>query len=233
MQTVVFVIMVLVCLNFIFKQTYRKWYSVLATSVVAMFFIGCTWKYAIEQSKSQIAVWLSDTDLMLDTAVIITLDVFLQITFCMVAAHIQNTGILNKRTVWTYRILRWFPGVLIFPVLFCLLVYAIFAMPGYPFETVAWGTAVLVGISIPAVTYVIKWLLPEKEIRLEFLFLVNMLIALLSIIATVNGRTAVNGITAIDWSALAGLLALLIVGLATGLTAYRIKIKKTIKHIQL
>lgn len=231
MQTVVLVIMVLVCLNFIFKQTYRKWYSVLATSVVAMFFIGCTWKYAIEQSKSQIAVWLTDTDLMLDTAVIITLDVFLQIAFCMLAAHIQNAGVLKQRTLWVYRILRWFPGVLIFPVLFCLLVYAIFAMPGYPFETVTWATAVLIGISIPAATYFIKWLLPEKEIRLEFLFLTNLLIALLSIIATVNGRTAVEGITEIDWSALTGLLVLLIVGLAVGLTVYRIKIKKTIKYI--
>ena len=133
-------------------------------------------------------------------------------------------------TIWVYRILRWFPGVLIFPVLFSLLVSAIFALPGMSFSLVAWILAAIVFVVIPLGCWVIKWLLPEKEIRLELLFLANALIAILGVIATVNGQTAVAGISEVDWSALGGIVVLLIFGLAAGIIAYRIKLKRIIKN---
>jgi hypothetical protein len=37
-------------------------------------------------------------------------------------------------------------------------------------------------------TWGVRWLVPEKELRLEVFFLSNALIAILGIIATVNGR---------------------------------------------
>lgn len=226
MQTVVLVIMVLVCLNFIFKQTYRKWYSVAAVSVVAGLFIGFTYEYAIEQSKSQIDIWLSDTELMLDMAVLISIDVILQIAFCVTAAHIRTSEVVNRKVVFLYRMLRWFPGILVFPVLFSLLVYVIFALPGYPFAAIAWGTAIVVGCAIPFLTFLIRKLLPEKEIRLEFLFITDILIALLGVIATVNGRSAVAGVSSVDWVAFSGLSAILIAGFLIGLAVYKFKMHR-------
>ena len=58
METVVFVLMILVCFNFMLKQTYRKLRSVLVISVICALFVGLMWPYAIEQSKTQIADWL-------------------------------------------------------------------------------------------------------------------------------------------------------------------------------
>ena len=55
METVVLVLMILVCFNFMLKQTYRKLRSVLAISVICALFVGLMWSYAIEQSKTQIA----------------------------------------------------------------------------------------------------------------------------------------------------------------------------------
>ena len=230
MKTVVLVMMILVCFNYALKQTNRKIYSVLFSAAVCALFVGLMWPYAIEQSKSQISDWLADSSLMLDVAVILSLEVVIQMAFCILAAHIQTSGKVKTITIWIYRVLRWFPGVLIFPVLFSILVSAIFALPGVSFSLVAWVLAAIVFVSIPLGSWILRWLLPEKEIRLELLFLANALIAILGVIATVNGQTAVAGISEVDWSALGGIVVLLIVGLVAGIIAYKIKLKRITKN---
>ena len=226
METVVLVMMMLVCFNYIMKQTYRKKYAVVCSAIVCALFMGLMWPYAVEQSKSQIAGWLSDSALMLDVAVILTLEVAIQMAFCVLSAHIQTTVEVKPLTLWIYRILRWFPGVLIFPVLFSLLVSLIFALPGTSFQLVAWSAAAAVFVAIPIATFGVKRLLPEKEIRLEVLFLSNALIAILGVVATVNGRTAVAGISEVDLAALAGVCGLVVLGLIVGFIQHGIRLKR-------
>lgn len=226
METVVFVLMILVCFNFMLKQTYRKLRSVLAIAVVCALFVGWMWPYAIEQSKTQIADWLANPALMLDTSVVLSIEVVLQMAFCMLAAHVQTTGPIKKRILWGYKVLRWFPGILIFPVLFCGLVALIFSFPGISFSLIAWSMAAGVLLLIPAGTLFLRWLLPEKEVRLELLFLANALIAILGIIATVNGRTAVKGMNEVNGSALAGLIVLVVVGALAGMVIRKIRLNK-------
>lgn len=230
METVVLVMMILVCFNYILKQTNRKLYSVASSALVCAVFVGFMWRYAIEQSKSQISDWLADSSLMLDIAVILTLEVAIQMAFCVLAAHIQTSGKVKPITIWIYRLLRWFPGVLIFPVLFSILVATIFAFPGISFSLIAWILAAIVLVSILLGSWGLKLLLPEKEIRLELLFLSNALIAILGVIATVNGQTAVAGVNDVDWIALAGVVLFVIAGLIFGTMSYKIKLKRIIKN---
>ena len=206
------------------KQTYRKQWSVITIAIISALFVGLIWPYAIEQSKTQIADWLANPTLMLDTSVILSIEVVLQMAFCMLAAHMLTTGPIKKRTLWAYRALRWFPGILIFPVLFSGLVYLIFSFPGVSFAFIAWTMAASVLILIPVGTLFLRWFLPEKELRLEILFLTNALMAILGIIATVNGRTAVSGISEVDWNALGGLIGLLILGGCLGLIIRKRKV---------
>lgn len=225
METVVLVMMIVVCFNYLLKQTWRKPFFVALSAVVCALFVGLAWPWAIEQSKNRIAGWLADSALMLDLAVLLTLEVALQMAFCIVAAHIHSAGRVKPSVVWAYRLLRWFPGLLIYPVLFSLLVAAIFALPGVSFPLTAWSLAAVVAAVIPLGRWALKLLLPEKEIRLELLFLANALIAILGIIATVNGRTAVAGITSVDWPPLGGVMAFVAAGLLLGMAAFRIKQK--------
>ena len=91
METIVVVLMILVCFNFMMKQTFRKRGSVAAIAVVAALFVGLMCPYAIQQSKTQIADWLADAQLMLDTSVVLTVEVALQMAFCMLAVHVLTT----------------------------------------------------------------------------------------------------------------------------------------------
>ena len=87
------------------------------------------------------------------------------------------------------------------------------------------GRGVLILIS--AGTLFLRYLLPEKELRLELLFLTNALTAILGIIATVNGRTAVTGVSEVDWGALTGLIIMLAGGGLIGLVIYKYRRIKT------
>ena len=60
MYSLVVMLMILVCFNFIIKQTWHKWQSVLAQAAVAGIFTGAVWPFAVRQSRSQIEMWLSD-----------------------------------------------------------------------------------------------------------------------------------------------------------------------------
>lgn len=223
MNTVVLVLMLLTAFNFLLKQTFWKFVAVGMVTLVCALFSGLIWPYAIEQSKTQIADWLSNTSLMLDTSVILTIEVSLQMAYAMLAVHVANDYPVKRRTLLTYRFLRWFPGLLIFPVLFSGLVYVIFAFPGYSFTTVAWCYALLVLIGIPAGRWLVLYLLPEKELRLELFFLTNALVAILGIVATVNGRTSVAGVSDVNWGALTGTLIITIVGTCMGLAWHKRK----------
>ncbi len=69
MDTVVLVLMLLTAFNFLLKQTFWKLIAVCIIAAICAVFTGLMWPYAIEQSKTQIANWLSNQPLMLDTSV--------------------------------------------------------------------------------------------------------------------------------------------------------------------
>ena len=223
METIVLVLMILVCFSFMLKQSFRKLLSVGVIALVAALFSGLMWPVAIEQSRSQIEAWLANPQLMLDTSVVLSVEVALQMAFCIMAVNIQTEGHIKRWRLTVYKLLRWFPGVLIFPVLFSALVYAVFSFPGYSFPAVAWSLAAAVLIIIPAGSWLIRKTLPEKEIRLELLFIANALIGIFGIVATVNGRTAVEGIAEVHWGALAGIAGMTLGGLISGWIYYLLK----------
>ncbi|MBR1493327.1 MAG: hypothetical protein IJ610_11400 [Bacteroidaceae bacterium] len=223
METVVLVIILLVCFNFVLKQTYRKLWMVGAISLLCALFVAFAWPWAIEQSKSQIQDWLNNPQLMLDTAVVLFIEVVIQMAYCLMAVHLMNTGKVRRRTLFIYKLLRWFPGLLIFPVLFHIETQCMFWLTGMEFSTVAYGLAAIVFVVILLFTWAIRWLIPEKELRLEIFLLSNALIAILGIIATVNGRTAVAGISEVNWAALACMAGLTLLFAIVGFILYRMK----------
>lgn len=219
--------MLLTAFNFLLKQTFWKGLAVGLIAAASAVFAGLMWPYAIEQSKTQIADWLANPALMLDTSVLLTIEVSIQMAYAMLAVHVANAYPVKPRTLLTYRLLRWFPGLLIFPVLFSGLVYLIFAFPGVSFTTIAWSYATLILIAVPAGRWLLLWLLPEKELRLELFFLTNALVAVLGIVATVNGRTSAAGVSEIDFGALAGTAGIAVAGILIGLSWWKLKKKLT------
>ena len=230
MQTLVMLLMLVICANFLLKQSFHKMLFVCTVALIAALFVGFLWPVAIEQSKMQISGWLANPALMLDTSVILTIDVALQMWFCIVSADKLNGLEQRKTQKVIYHILSVFPGMLFFAVLFSLLVMVIFSFPGTSFAVLGWGFAAVVAVALPLGVWLLKKLLPEESIRLELLFLANALVAILGVVATVNGRTVAQGIGEVNWPAFAAMVVLLIVGGSAGIVFRKIKINHKYKN---
>lgn len=224
--------MLLVGFSFVLKLTYHSLIGTVTMCAVAALFVGLVWEFAAGQSKTQIADWLENPELMLDIAVLLTIDVFFQITFCIMKAKgLSGEGLTrSERLIGTVTL--WFPGLLIFPTLFAILVEMIFSFPGMDFATLAWSTAIAVAVIAAVMAFALRWALPESELRLELMFMLNAMIAILGVIATVNGRTAVKGTDSVEWGALAGILVIIAAGAVAGLIIYRYRTNKQISQLK-
>lgn len=216
MTTVVFILMILVCFNFLLKQTFVARHILIITTLVLGIFATLMWQVAIEQSKTQIADWLQNTELMRDIAVVLSVDVVAQLTFCILTVRMADSKHQKFRSRLMAKALLLYPGFIIFPVVLALLVQLIFLFPGVSFMLVSslLGAAIL--IVVPLGSFLLRRLLPESDLRLEILFLSNVLVAFVGVIATVNGETQNTPTGSVDLWALAAFIVLLAVGFAMG-----------------
>lgn len=220
METIILVLMVLVLLNTWIKLTFLKRWQMWAMALACACFVGGSYGMAIQQSRNEIRSWLADQPLMLDVSVVLTLEVFWQIAYCMLSARMLYGEPMRRRTICIYRVLRFFPGVLIFPVLYYMLIQVIYALPGYGFGSIAWTFAIAVGLALPMGAWVLHRSLPEKSLRLEVLFLLSSLTLILGIVATVNGTTTFHGSDPVEWMALLVFLLITLLCSIVGLIRY-------------
>jgi hypothetical protein len=92
---------------------------------------------------------------------------------------------------------------------------------------VAWTLAATVFVVSAGLGFAFRWLLPEPELRLEVGFLLSCLIACIGVVATVNGRTAVQASGEVDLRTLGGVVAVLALGAAVGYFGYLRKARKS------
>ena len=230
MEMVIMMIMAMVGFGFVLRLSLHDWTGRFLISLVAAAFVIIACDMASSQSRTRIADWLSRPDLMLDTAVLLTVDVAFQICMCLLYVKSIGNG-LSKTEAVALKVCLWFPGLLIFPVLFALLTELIFALTGADFFFVAWSMAAGILVIAPLTAALFRWIVPERDILVEMLFMISLLIAALGIVATVNGRTAAAGTVSVDWQALIGVTVILLSGLFVGKVYNRyITHKKTSKQ---
>lgn len=229
METVVIIIMLAVILVFALKLSCH---GLLGASLLSLSVALVVWfsrDYALSQSKTMIADWLANPELMLDLAVVLTLDVALMIAFTFMPARPRKDVLTADCTpTWQHHlnsavraIVDWFPGLLIYPVAVAILVETFFSLPGADFTIVTLTVSLAFLIVMPLLAMLFKYLLPQHEARAELIFLMALLIAALGVVATVNGRTAAAGTATVEWLPLVSVIALFAAGSVAGLIIYR------------
>ncbi len=184
MELVIQILMLFIVLNCMFKISFWKWWQAVLFSLVCALFVVWMYPYAIRQSKTQIADYLQDVTAMQNAAVLVTIESAVCFGFCFAALR----NMFGKTVKHWMKPFYWYPGLLIFQVLFYVLTQAIFALPGTGFSTTAYCLAAGVLIALPLFGYGIRQLIPEKELRLEVHFLVSLFVCILGLITTVNGN---------------------------------------------
>ena len=131
----------------------------------------------------KIAAFFASREKMLDVSVCITLEAAILITFCFDCfSGMRTRDTAFKRSV-TF-LLHLYPGLLIGGVLCYILAELLFSFPGIDFNMLSWTVATTTFLLIGVGARLLQILLGDKALRLEILFIVNLFIVVLSIIAT-------------------------------------------------
>lgn len=205
--------MLFIVINCILKLSFWKpWQAGLFGLFCALFVVWCC-QYAILQSKTQLADYLSNISVLQDAAVLITIESALCFAFCFAALR----EIFGKKVKKWIRPLYWYPSLLIFPVLFYILTQLIFSMSGTDFSTISYILAGVVLVLLPLLSIGVRYLFPEKDLRLEVHFLVSLFVCVLGLLTTVNGNvTYAVAEESINWRALGASLSLFAIAFIIG-----------------
>lgn len=197
--------MLFIVINCILKLSFWKPWQAVLFGVLCAAFVVWSCQYAILQSKTQLTDYLSNITVLQDTAVLITIESALCFAFCFAALR----EIFGKKVKKWVRPLYWYPSLLIFPVLFYILTQLIFSMSGTDFSTISYALAGAALLLLPLLSIGIRYLFPEKDLRLEVHFLVSLFVCILGLLTTVNGNvTYAAAEEAINWKALGASLSL-------------------------
>ena len=184
MELIIQILMLFIIINCIIKLSFWKPWQAAVFGLICAVFIIWSCQYAILQSKMQLADYLKNIKIMQDSAVLITIESAICFTFCFAALR----NMFGKKIKRWVQPLYWYPSLLLFPVLFYILTQIIFAMPGTSFTAISYLLAAGVLIALPALSYLVRCLYPEKELRLEVYFLVSLFVCIIGLITTVNGN---------------------------------------------
>ena len=225
MELVVQILMLFIVVGTAVRLSFERVWVSLLFGLAAAAFVYFTYPLAIEQTKTGLAGYIADRSLREYAAIFISLEVALLVGYSFSRLELPRT-----KRAWLIALgLRLYPGLLIFPVLFYLQSTLIFALPGVDFGVVSLLLAVGSLLLLVGLGYLMRYLLPEEELRLEVYFLVQLFVFILGIIASVEEtiRTAPTE-SPIEWRGL--VLTLGVAGVCFVLGAFAQRIKQYLKH---
>ena len=199
MQLIISILILFILINCVLKLSFwRIWQAALFGAVCGAFVIA-TYPYAILQSKTQLADYLQNTTALL-------------------------RGWFGQQERWWVKPLKWYPSLLVFPVLFYLQTELVFSFPGTSFSAISYAFAAAVVVLFPLLCHLFRLLLPEKEMRLETHFLVSLFVCIIGLLTTVNGNVTYPAVDEpTNWRALGFAFGLFLVLFVLGALWNRIK----------
>lgn len=215
MEIIISILVLFIVVNCILKLSFWRGWQAAVFGLVCGVYVAATYPYAILQSKTQLADYLENTVALKNMAVIVTLESVVCFAYCI--AVLQGA----RRQQWWMRLLKWYPSLLLFPVLFYLQTELIFGFPGADFTTISYVFAGAVVVLVPLLRLFFLRLLPEGEMRLEIHFLASLFVCIIGLLTTVNGDVTYAAVREpMNWKALGfafGLfLALFLAGVGWG-----------------
>lgn len=220
MELIISILMLFIVMNCVLKVSFWKWWQAALFGVVCGVFVAATYPYAILQSKTQIADYLGHTVALQDMAVVITIESVICFAYCVAVLR----GWFGQREKWWVKPLKWYPSMLVFPVLFYLQTELIFSFSGVSFTALSYGLAVAVVVLLPLLCAFFRYLLPEKDLRLEVHFLVSLFVCIIGLLTTVNGNVTYQAVEEpTNWKALAVSFGLFLILFLIGMIWNKLK----------
>lgn len=185
MSTIVLLVIFFVLFNTSLKLSFWKFWETSVFGLVMGTFIWVIYPFAISQSSVVINNHLFNNTIRENFTVLLTVETFIYFAFCFTfLSHstLENTG--NKY----HSLLRLFPGLLVFPVLFYLFLLVVFNNSGVNFSSLALYFSIAVTLFFPLSSIGFKYLIPENDFRIEIFFISGVLLIVLGLVSTFEGN---------------------------------------------
>ena len=153
MELVISILILFILVNCLLKLSFWKGWQAALFGLICGIFITATYPVAILQSKTQLADYLQNTVALQNMAVIITLEAVVCFAYCVAVLR----GWFGQQEKWWVKPLKWYPTLLIFPVLFYLQTELIFSFPGISFSILSYVFAIGVVVMIPLLCYFFRY----------------------------------------------------------------------------
>lgn len=183
MEIVIQTLILLVFINCIIKLSFwRIPFIIVFTGLIAIFILVTT-QFAITESKVKLLGYLNDKQLMRNVALLVTVEAILSLSFCFISLQSASSNC----KIQIIRVLKGFISLLIFPGLYYTLVMLVFLFPGCEFWQISLFLSLIVISLILLLSIGIKYLVIEKELKLEIHFIVSLFIVCLGLLMTADG----------------------------------------------
>lgn len=228
MENILLILSLLALLKSLFMTSLlpNRWYR-LGFSVLLGVFVVLSHSYVIDFNKLQVQRMLATQSSLFDISLVVMVDSLLSLYFCFARLKDSETDIKQKRY---NKILRYTPSLLVFPCLFYIHIHLLFAFVGIDFDYITFGFACFM-VSVFAIASIfMRKVFNEKDILIELILLLTLLLFLLTICSTVfhPSTTIYTSGMPVNWLECLTTLGLLVVMVAVGyLFAY---IRKIIKR---
>ena len=110
------------------KLSLWQWWQRIVYSLVLGGFAYWSMDYAMLQSKTRIADYLQNSAVLQNMAIIVTVESVFCLAFTLTYLQNDDHTIRNK---WWAKVLFWYPGLLMFPLVFYLLTQTLFSRHGF------------------------------------------------------------------------------------------------------
>ncbi|PID93261.1 MAG: hypothetical protein CSA95_08380 [Bacteroidetes bacterium] len=137
--------------------------------------------YALEISNTEIMSRLNDATFIGDFLVIQIFEVFfgLLISIFFIRLHYGS----RERKILAYA--SYFPGVVVFLSLFYLQSSLFLEIRGISYNLLAWMMVFLIPLALWGFSWLMKWLLPVEDLRLEIKFILHIFQLVIAVVVSV------------------------------------------------
>lgn len=186
MEEAIVVIGVLVGAGFVVKTSMLSVRGRIALALICALAVGLVWPVAVELGGKSVDGWLSNQEIVRDMAVLIFMDVAVNVYYCFFSSGKNGLELYPLWNRIIYRAVSSYPGIMPFVSLFVLLAWCESKSAGTDFALMAWCMAAMVGVTIPILAAMVQKIVPELDTRLESLFMLNFMLAIAAVLATVS-----------------------------------------------
>lgn len=220
--------MLFVAFNCAAKLSLWPWRKRFAFSAAVALFVWWSQRYAVLQSKTQLADLLQNVTALQNMAVIVTIESAVNFGFC---SRWLNDAYSTQGCKWWESMLRWYPSLLVFPVMFYLLTQTMFMAVGVDFGISAAAVAAAAFFGLPLLAEGVRWYMPDSDGRVELHVLLSCFVCVLGLISTVTGKIVYHAAEEpVNWRMVGLAVVVFAVLFAAGFIGSRLKWRFTPKQ---